>query len=114
MNLTDLFAQVTLRPAPPLGLRLDVRRIELASPRDHWYFGSGATQLRGTTFGFGTLRSNGQKNLGTAAEMSADYTFSPNWSINAFLGVLRGGGLIRSHFSSRTLTFAYVENVLQY
>ena len=114
MNLTDLFAQAFLRPAPSLGLRLDVHRIALASSRDHWYVGSGATQSRGTNFGFGTLRSNGRANLGTAAEMSAEYTFSRNWSINAFLGALRGGDLARTNFRSRTLTFGYIENVLQY
>ncbi len=114
MNLTDLFAQVMLRPAPSLGLRLDVHRIELASPRDHWYFGSGATQSRGTMFGFGTLRSNGRADLGTATEISAEYTSSRNWSINAFLGAVRGGDLVRTNFRNRTLTFGYIETVLQY
>ncbi len=36
MNHTDMFAQALLRPAPPLGLRVDFHRIGLASSRDHW------------------------------------------------------------------------------
>lgn len=114
MNHTDLFAQAILRPAPPLGLRLDVHRIGLASPADHWYFGSGATQARGTTFGFATRPSRGGSDLGIATEMSADYTLSPHWSINGFLGVMRGGQVVRRSFSGRTLTYGYLENVIQF
>jgi hypothetical protein len=43
MNNTDLFVQALLRPTQSVGVRLDVHRIGLASPRDAWYFGSGAT-----------------------------------------------------------------------
>jgi hypothetical protein len=91
-----------------------VHRISLASPHDHWYVGSGATQSRGTNFGFGTVMANGRTELGTAAEVSADYAFSPHWSVNAFLGALSGGDLVRTNFRSRTLTFGYLETVLQY
>jgi hypothetical protein len=43
MNLRDRFVQVLARPRPALGLRLDVRRLALASAADLWYGGSGAT-----------------------------------------------------------------------
>jgi hypothetical protein len=48
MNHTDHFVQALVRPVPPLGIRTDFHRIGLATSRDHWYFGSGATQARGT------------------------------------------------------------------
>jgi hypothetical protein len=114
MNNTDLFAQAILRPRPALGLRVDVHRLGLATSRDHWYFGSGATQARGTTFGFSTRSSNGRTDLGTSTEIGADYTLSRHWSINGFLGVIRGGRVVRDSFRGSTLSFGYLENVLQF
>jgi hypothetical protein len=114
MNSTDVFVQALTRPTPALGLRADLRRVGLASSRDHWYFGSGATQARGTQFGFATRPSNGATHLATIGELSADYTISRRWSINGFLGGGRGGEVVRRSFAGRTLTFGYIENVLQF
>ncbi len=114
MNSTDLFVQALLRPTDSVGVRVDVHRIGLASPRDLWYFGSGATQARGTIFGFGTRPSHGARSLGTVVEGSADYAIAPGWSINGYLGVIRGGGVVRPEFAGDTMTFGYLENVLQF
>jgi hypothetical protein len=91
-----------------------VHRVGLASANDHWYFGSGATQKRGTTFGFGTRPSRGGADLGIVTEASADYTLTPHWSINAFFGVIRGGEVVRRSFRGQTMTFGYLENVIQF
>lgn len=114
MNNTDLFVQALLRPRPSLGLRVDVHRLGLASARDLWYFGSGATQARGATFGFSGRPSNGATDLGTSVEASADYAISPHWSVNGYVGVTRAGKVVRGTFPGHTMTFGYVENVLQF
>ena len=114
MNHTDVFVQAIFRPAQAFGLRLDLHRLGLASANDHWYFGSGATQARGTTFGFATRPSRGGSDLGMSTEMSADYTLSPHWSLNGFFGVMRGGQVVRRTFAGRILTFGYIENVVQF
>jgi Alginate export len=114
MNNTDLFAQLLLRPSASLGVRGDVHRVGLASTRDLWYFGSGATQSRGTTFGFSTRPSHGATGLGTTFEASADFAFSRHWSLNGFVGVMRAGPVARQTFRGRTMTLGYVENVLQF
>jgi hypothetical protein len=114
MNNTDVFAQALFRPKPALGLRVDVHRLGLASARDLWYFGSGATQARGITFGFSGRPSNGATDLGTSIESSADYAISPHWSVNGYVGVLRGGNVVRRTFAGHTMTFGYVENVVQF
>jgi hypothetical protein len=101
-----------LRPTASVGVRLDIHGIGLASPRDRWYFGSGATQNRGTVFG--TRPGHGATNLGTVVEGSADYAVAPGWSINGYLGVIAGGGVVRPAFAGRTMTFGYLENVLQF
>jgi alginate export protein len=114
MNNTDLFAQVLLRPAPSLTVRGDLHRVGLASSRDHWYFGSGATQARGAVFGFSTRPSGGQTDLGTVVEASGDYAIRRHWSVNAYVGIVRGGHVVQHAFEGHTMTFAYVENVLQF
>jgi hypothetical protein len=114
MNNTDVFAQLLLRPMPALGVRVDVHRVGLASAADMWYFGSGATQSRGTAFGYSTRPSNGATDLATIVEGSADYTVSPRWSLNGYVGVAKGGQVVRSAFAGSMMTFAYLENVLQF
>ncbi|MBI4886136.1 MAG: alginate export family protein, partial [Acidobacteria bacterium] len=83
MNQAEIFAQALLRPTASLVLRADVHDVRLASARDRWYFGSGATQSRGTLFGFSTRPSNGRRALASMAELSADYAVGPHWSVNA-------------------------------
>ncbi|MBM4194662.1 MAG: hypothetical protein FJ202_09840 [Gemmatimonadetes bacterium] len=114
MNHTDLFVQAIARATASLGVRVDVHRVGLASARDAWYSGSGATQARGATFGFSTRPSHGARHLGTTLEGSVDYALTPRWSVNAFLGMVRGGPVVRPAFPGRTLTFGYLENVVQF
>lgn len=114
MNSSDLFVQALARPTSVIGLRADVHRVGLATAQDLWYFGSGATQVRGTQFGFATRPSHGRRDLATVLELSTDYAAARHWSINAFLGVARGGEIVRRAFAGRTMTFAYLENVLQF
>jgi len=114
MNNTDLFAQLLVRPRPRITLRLDAHRVGLASARDAWYYGSGATQQHGSIFGLATRPSFGVTHLATIAEGSVDYGFAPHWSVNGYLAVGRGGGVVTPAFAGHALTFAYVENVLQF
>lgn len=114
MNNTDAFAQVLLRPRKSLAVRLDWHRVGLASSRDGWYYGSGATQVRGTIFGFSTRPSFGAGRLATIGEASAEYTISPHWSVNGYLAIAHGGPIVAHAFAGRTLTFGYLENVIQF
>ncbi len=114
MNNTDLFGQIMLRPHAGLAIRIDWHRVGLASSRDAWYFGSGATQNRGTLFGFSTRPSNGAHTLAFIAESSADYTISRHWSVNGFMAIGRGGGVVTNAFEGHTMAFGYLENVVQF
>lgn len=114
MNLSDLFAQVLATPRPALSLRVDVHRLALVQAADRWYFGSGATQASGTTFGYGARPSQGATGLGTVVESAVDYRIDPHWSVNGYLGWIRGGEVVTRTFAGRALVFGYVENVLQF
>lgn len=114
MNNTDLFAQLLARPSPKVNVRVDWHRIGLASSRDGWYFGSGATQQHGTIFGFATRPSFGARHLATIGEASADYAITPHWSVTGYVVAGQGGGVVTPAFAGRTLVFSYVENVLQF
>jgi hypothetical protein len=114
MNNTDLFAQILARPRRNVGVRVDWHRVGLASSRDGWYYGSGATQQHGSIFGFALRPSFGATHLATIGEGSVDYAFTPRWSLGGYLAVARGGGVVAPAFSGRTLTFAFLENVVQF
>ena len=112
MNLRDLFVQLQARPRPALALRLDVRRLDLASRADQWYAGSGATLSRGAVFGYAGRRSQGSARLGTSMEASADYAVTARLSVNGFVGHLRGGPVVTRTFADGTLWFGYLESVV--
>ncbi len=112
MNLRDVFVQAQVRPRPPLGLRLDLRRLDLASSADLWYAGSGATLARGAVFGYAGRRSNGSRRLGTSVEASADYAVTPRVSFNAFVGRVGGGPVVTGTFAGDALWFAYLESIV--
>jgi hypothetical protein len=114
MNNTDLFAQLFARPRANVNVRIDWHRVGLASSRDGWYFGSGATQQRGSIFGFATRPSFGARHLATIAEGSVDYVIGPHWSVNGYVSGGRGGAVVTGAFSDRTIAFGYVENVVQF
>ena len=114
MNLDDVFAQLLLRPGSALTVRVDLHRLDLVTAADRWYAGSGATQKAGTSFGYAGRRSNGATSLGTMLEGAADRAVTRHWSINGYAGVMRGGEVVQRLFRGEWLTFAYVENVLQF
>jgi len=114
MNNTDLFAQLLARPRTNMKVRLDWHRVDLATSSDGWYYGSGATQEHGTIFGCATRPSFGATHLATIGEGSVDYAIAPHWSVNGYLAVARAGGVVKPAFAGHTLTFAYLENVLQF
>lgn len=114
MNSQDAFVSAQVRPTSSVTARLDLRRLALVSATDLWYFGSGATQSRGTLFGFSTRPSNGSRSLGTAVEGSVDVSVMPRWSIGTFVGALRGGDVIRRSFAGHTMLFGFVENAVEF
>jgi Alginate export len=114
MNLNDRFAQVMLRPSTRLSLRGDVHWLSLAEGTDRWYYGSGATQEEGTIFGFATRPSGGATGLGTAIEGSADVTVNRHFSVNGYVGHIRGGDVVRRSFAGDSLTFGYVETQIRF
>jgi hypothetical protein len=113
MNLNDAFVQALFSPSPTLSVRVDLHRLDLATAADLWYSGSGATQKDGTNFGYAGRRSNGATSLGTMLEGSVDRVISRRWSVNGYVGVMKGGDVVRGTFAGDWLTFGYVESVVQ-
>ncbi len=112
MNLRDVFGQVIVRPRARLTARLDVRRLDLAQAADRWYAGSGATQSKGTFFGYAGRVSGGTTSFGTVVESAADLSLHANWSVNGYIGRLLGGDVVRSLFADDRMTFFYLESVV--
>jgi hypothetical protein len=112
MNVNESFVMVQARPRETLGLRLDVRRVDLASAADLWYAGSGATLGEGSVFGYTGRRSNGSTQLGTSVEASADYAITPRVAVNTFLGTIGGGPVVTGTFQGHRLWYGYVETAI--
>jgi hypothetical protein len=112
MNMKELFGQLYLYPTSRLTLRADVHRVSLADANDRWYAGSGATARRGVFFGYSIRPSNAATSLGTVVEGSADVKINRYWSMNAYLGHIAGGDVVKGLFTGNRLSFFYFENVL--
>src|SRR5215207_682095 len=111
MNLNDAFTSLQLRPVGAVGPRLDVHRLDLASSRDLWYPGSGATLGAGNVFGYSGRRSNGSTRLGTSIETGVDYAMTRHVTVNGFLGSIAGGPVVTGSFTGDRLWYGYVESI---
>jgi hypothetical protein len=114
MNVQDTFAQLSFEPHPRVTAHAEVHRISLAEAADRWYYGSGATSRTGTFFGFAGRSSGGATRLGTIAEGSIDVMLKRHWSMNGYLGWMKGGDVVRQTFATDRLVFFYLENVLSF
>jgi hypothetical protein len=83
--------QLRLKPHAKLGLRADLHYLRLSSAKDLWYAGGGAFQQQ--TFGYTGRPSNGNKTLGTFADVSADYAVTSRTTATFYLGGIRGGNV---------------------
>lgn len=114
MNLQDAFVELIVRPAERVAARADVRRLWLAEATDLWYSGSGPTQQSGSIFGYAGRRSGNSADLGNVIEGSADVSLGRHWSVNGFVGAIHGGSAVAATFNGDWLTFAYLENLIQF
>ncbi len=114
MNVQDMFAQISFEPRSRMTARAEVHRLSLAQAADRWYYGSGATSRTGTFFGFATRSSGGATRLGTIAEGSIDVSLKRYWSMNGYVGWMKGSDVVRRTFAADRLVFFYLENVLSF
>lgn len=113
MNLSDAFAQAWFEPRG-IKTRIEVHALGLASGRDLWYHGSGATASRGSFFGFSGRAAGGETRLGTVLEGAVDVPIRRYWSVNAYAGTMWGGAVVTRQFSGRRLGFWFLENVIRF
>jgi hypothetical protein len=113
MNLRDAFLQAWIEPRR-FSSRIEVHRVSLASGRDLWYQGSGATVSRDRFFGFSGRAAGGETSLGTVLEGTVDVPIRKYWSVNGYAGTMWGGGVVSRTFTSKRLTFWSIENVIRF
>lgn len=113
MNLRDAFLQAAFEP---LGARarIELHGLTLASGRDLWYQGSGATASRDRFFGFAGRDAGGETALGTVLEGAIDVPIRKHWSVNAYAGTMWGGAAVQRMFTRKRLTVWTVENVVRF
>jgi nitrate ABC transporter ATP-binding subunit len=109
MNSSDLFAQVLVKPAKPLTVRLDYHAISLAERNDRWYVGSGATQERGQLFGYVGRNGQGKRGVGQLIDASVTYSPTPTMSVNGYYGHVIGGSVVQAIYAGTSANFGSVE-----
>jgi hypothetical protein len=114
MNLRDAFVELITRPTSRVTARVDARRLQLARAADLWYAGSGASQQRGSSFGYAGRPSGGATDLGSVLEGASDVTLGRHLSLNGFVGAIQGGRAVRTLFAGQWLRFVYLESVIQF
>ena len=113
MNVRDAFLQAWIEPRR-FSSRIELHRVSLASGRDLWYQGSGATASRDRFFGFSGRAAGGNTSLGTVLEGTVDVPIRTYWSVNGYAGTMWGGGVVSRMFTGTRLTFWSVENVIRF
>jgi hypothetical protein len=113
MNLRDAFVQAWIEPRR-FSARIEVHQVSLASGRDLWYQGSGATVSRDRFFGFSGRAAAGDTSLGTVLEGTLDVPIRKYWSVNGYAGTMWGGGVVARMFTGKRLTFWSIENVIRF
>lgn len=98
MNTNDVFFQAKAAPWRALALRSEVHAVRLSSAADGWYDGGGAFEA--PTFGYLGRPSGGKKGIGTALDLSAEYTIAPTTSISVYAGAGRGSAVPAAIFPS--------------
>lgn len=113
-NLKDTFVQLMLKPGPQTSARIDLHFLNLATPRDLWYAGSGATQNRGAIQGFAGRPSGGSSSLGTLLDFSIDHQIDAQQKLSFYAGHVFGGGVpAASYLSSPNANFFFLEYQLK-
>lgn len=112
VNNEDLFVQLRLKPHAKVGLRTDVHHLRLASTKDQWYLGGGAFQR--STFGYSGRPSNGQKTLGTLADVSVDLTVTPTTTLTFYLAGVGGSAVAEKIYTGGSARYGYLELVKRF
>lgn len=112
VNNEDLFVQLRLKPHAKVGLRTDLHHLRLASAQDQWYLGGGAFQR--ATFGYTGRPSNGQKTLGTLADVSVDLTVTPTTTLTFYLAGVGGSAVAEKIYTGGNARYAYLEVVKRF
>jgi len=108
MNLDDRFVSVSLNPGSRVGLRAEAHRLKLTEGADAWYAGGGAFDAE--ALGFTARPANGETDLATVIDVSAQVRIAKTLSANAYLGRALGGRLMeRIYPNGGNATFGYIE-----
>ncbi|MBP7778388.1 MAG: alginate export family protein [Acidobacteria bacterium] len=114
MNVVDRWAVVEVQPHPALEVSTGVRRVGLASERDRWYQGSGATLRGGNYFGFQGRDGRGGDTIGTVVEGAATWQPRSWWTLRAHAGRIVGGDVVSRLFRGRRLVNGWLESTVRF
>lgn len=108
MNLDDRFASLSFTTGTRASFRFEAHRLALSNKNDGWYSGGGAFDDQ--SFGFSMRPSNGQGDLATLLDGSAQLKLAKTLSATAYAAWARGGDVIGRVYSDESNgVFGYLE-----
>ena len=110
MNVADAWTEVRLWPHPRVEAAAGARHVRLASGDDRWYYGSGATERRGSFFGYLGRNTRGARTLGTIFEGDLSWQAARWWTLRGYLAGFAGGDAVGAVFAGRRLFTASLES----
>ena len=110
MNVRDLYVRAAAQPRDALSVRVEVHRQSLATARDRWYSGTGATAIRGEYFGFSTRSALSATTLGTSLTASTNVRVASYWTIGGSLAIMKAGDVVSRQFSGDWFHVLTIEN----
>ena len=114
MNVRDASLEFRAQPRARLGVYAVLHRLSLADRHDRWYSGTGATAFKGNYFGYSGRLSSLATSLGTRVESGAAFDATRRWRLNAAVGMMKGGEVIRRSFARDRLMVVSVESRLRF
>jgi hypothetical protein len=111
MNLRDAWLSLSVRPGARLTVRSEVHQLNLSESADLWYLGGGAFEPE--TFGYAGRPSNGEEQLATTFDISADFRVSDHLSVNAYAAFASGGDVVNRIYTGSEARLFYLEMELR-
>jgi hypothetical protein len=112
MNVSDLFAELLLRPHRRVLVRTDYHWLQLTEHRDRWYAGSGAITEDG--FGYTSARSGDHRDLAHLVDVSIAVELHARLALNAYYGHAFGQDVVGTTFAGTQVDYGFLELFFRY
>lgn len=108
-NLQDIFVMAMLRPTPRTMVRADWHHTALDRTADRWYAAGGPFLPSGNFGLIGRPNPSGSRSIAQLIDIGVEQTLDQQTSVSAYLGWMRGGGVVRGIYPDGSGLMGFLE-----